>query len=45
VELMILIPDDELERLAQERGPGSLEANSLDELRRDRAIWARTAAW
>jgi hypothetical protein len=34
---MVLIPDDELERLAAERGPGSLEANSLEELRRDRA--------
>jgi hypothetical protein len=32
-----LIPDDELERLAAERGPSSLEANSLAELRRERA--------
>ena len=34
---MELIPDDELERLAVERGPGSLEANSLEEPRRERA--------
>ena len=34
---MAAIPDSELERLAIERGPGSVEANSLDELRRERA--------
>jgi hypothetical protein len=34
---MQLIPDDELERLAAELGPSSLEANSLAELRRERA--------
>ena len=34
---MAAIPDSELERLATERGPGSVEANSLDELRRERA--------
>jgi len=37
VEPLVLIPDDELERLAVERGPGSLEANSIAELRRERA--------
>jgi hypothetical protein len=31
------IPDQELERLAAEHGPGSVEANALAELRRERA--------
>ena len=34
---MQLISDDQLERLAGEHGPGSAEANALDELRRERA--------
>ena len=34
---MQLIPDDELERLAAEHGPSSVEANAFDELRRERA--------
>jgi hypothetical protein len=34
---MELIPDGDLERLAVERGPGSVEAKLSDELRRDRA--------
>jgi hypothetical protein len=34
---LTLIPDDELERLAGARGPGSVEANSLAELRQLRA--------
>jgi hypothetical protein len=34
---MDLIPDDELERLAVEHGPGSVEANALAELRQERA--------
>ena len=34
---LTLIPDDELERLAGDRGPGSVEANSLAELRQLRA--------
>ena len=34
---MDLISDDELERLALERGPISLEAQALAELRRERA--------
>jgi hypothetical protein len=34
---MKMIPDNELERLAAPRGPGSVEANALAGLRRDRA--------
>jgi hypothetical protein len=34
---MDLIPDHELERLAVEHGPGSVEANALAELRQERA--------
>ena len=37
MDVLVLIPDDELERLAAERGRGSLEGNSLAELRRERA--------
>jgi hypothetical protein len=32
-----LVPDEELERLAQERGPASMEAGIIQELRRLRA--------
>jgi hypothetical protein len=34
---MELVPDSELERLAQERGPDSLEAQTLGDLRQQRA--------
>ena len=34
---MQLVPDDELERLAAERGPDSLEALALDDLRKQRS--------
>jgi hypothetical protein len=34
---LTLIPDDEVERLASDLGPGSVEANSLAELRQLRA--------
>ena len=34
---MRLIPDDELEHMATEHGPGSVEANALAELRGERA--------
>jgi len=39
------IPDDELERLAAERGPGSPEANSLAELRRAGQASIGLSAW
>jgi hypothetical protein len=34
---MQLVPDKELERLAADRGPHSIEARTLDDLRRQRA--------
>jgi hypothetical protein len=34
---MQLVPDEELERLAADRGPDSVEARTLDDLRRQRA--------
>ena len=45
MDLMVPIPDDELERLASDRGPGSVEANSLDELRRERAQDKQVSAY
>ena len=40
-----LIPDGELERVAAELGPSSLEANSFAELRRDRARGKQVSAY
>ena len=42
---MDLIPDDELERLAVEHGPGSVEAKALAELRQERAQDKQVSAY
>ena len=42
---MDLIPDKELERLAADHGPGSVEANALAELRRERAQDKQVSAY
>jgi hypothetical protein len=42
---MVPIPDDELERLSVERGPGSVEVNSLAELRSERAQDRQVSAY
>jgi len=34
---LVLVPDHELERLAAERGPTSVEAGTLEDLRAERA--------
>jgi hypothetical protein len=45
IAAMVPIPDDDLQRLAAERGPGSVEANALDELRRERAQDKQVSAY
>ena len=42
---MDLIPDDELERLAVEHGPGSVEAEAVSELRQERAKDKQVSAY